>query len=178
MKIFDQEIDGLRLLVPTLHEDARGAFRRHFCQKSLLENGIDFSVAQGNVSENRKKHTLRGLHYSHLPSNESKIISCMSGSIWNVVIDVRANSPTYLKQQIFEIDTINRVSLLVPAGCANGFLTLSDNTLVHYYMGDFYGNASDDGFRYDDPTFDIQWPHTPKVISDKDLSLPLFKRNT
>ncbi len=174
MNIVQQEIDGLFLLEPSLFEDERGIFRRHFCKNELDAAGIAFSVAQGNISENFAKHTLRGFHYSKLPSQESKILSCVSGAFWNVVIDVRPTSSTFMKSVSLEISADNRLSLLVPAGCANGFLTLENNTLAHYYMGDYYGNASDSGFRYDDPQFNIDWPFPPKVISEKDENLPTF----
>ncbi|PHR10160.1 MAG: dTDP-4-dehydrorhamnose 3,5-epimerase [Sulfitobacter sp.] len=174
MKFLQQKIEGLFVLEPNIFRDERGIFRRHFCQKELQASGVEFNVAQGNISENFAKHTLRGFHYSKLPSQESKILSCVSGAFWNVVIDVRPTSPSFMNKFCFEISADNRISLLVPAGCANGFLTLKDNSIAHYYMNDFYGAASDSGFRFDDPQFDVAWPFLPQVMSEKDLQLPNF----
>jgi dTDP-4-dehydrorhamnose 3,5-epimerase len=174
LKLIPQVLDGIFILEPDLFADERGIFRRHFCKQELSEVGVEFDVAQGNISENFKKHTLRGFHYSELPSKEQKILSCVAGRAWNVTIDVRPGSPTYLQKMAFEISAKNRKSILVPAGCANAFLTLEDQTIFHYYMGEYYGLASDSGFRFDDPQFSVEWPHEPEIISQKDLSLPHY----
>lgn len=171
MTLIPQTIDGVFINEPTLASDERGVFRRHFCKHELQAVGVDFDVAQGNISENFKKHTLRGFHYSKLPSKEIKLLSCIAGSAWNVTIDVRPNSPTYLQKLAFEISAENRKSILIPAGCANAFLSLEDQTSFHYYMGEFYGVASDSGFSFDDPQFSVEWPHSPEIISEKDLHL-------
>ena len=141
----------------------------------MKKNKIDFEVFQGNISENFKKHTMRGFHYQKSPSKESKIISCVTGSIFNVVIDLRVTSKTYLKNVSLKISSINRESVYVPSGCANAFLTLSDDTIVHYYMGDYFSPETYCGIRYNDPMFSIEWPYEPKVISLKDLKIPDFK---
>jgi dTDP-4-dehydrorhamnose 3,5-epimerase len=169
-----QEIADVYLLESQSHKDERGLFRRHYCEKELKHNGIDFSAKQGNVSENSKTHTMRGFHYQKNPSNESKIISCIKGSIFNVLIDLRKTSPTFLKWQYFNLSSENRESLYIPVGCANAFLTLEDNTWVHYYMNDFFVTDSY-GFRYNDPCFKINWPFKPKFISEKDLNYPDFQ---
>jgi len=166
-----QKIDGVFLLEALLHRDERGLFRRHYCEKELKENGIDFSVKQGNISENTKKFTMRGFHYLKAPSNESKIISCITGSIFNVIVDLRRNSPSFLQWQEFTISSSGRESLYIPVGCANCFLTLEDDTRIHYYMNDFFSTESL-GFRFNDPSFNIQWPSIPKYISDRDLNYP------
>jgi dTDP-4-dehydrorhamnose 3,5-epimerase len=170
--IFQQQlIADVFLIEPHSHRDERGLFRRHYCEKELKDNGIDFKVKQGNISENAKKHTIRGFHYQQAPSKESKIISCISGSIFNVIIDLRKNSPTFLKYQEFNISSDRRQSLYIPVGCANAFLTLEDNTLIHYYMNDFFTTESF-GFRYNDPLFSINWPEKPNCISSKDNNYP------
>ena len=162
-----QEIADVFIIEAQTHIDERGLFRRHYCEKELKDNGIDFTVKQGNVSENTKKHTIRGFHYQKTPSKESKIISCISGSVFNVIIDMRKNSTTFLKWQEFYISSESRQTLYIPVGCANAFLTLENNTLIHYYMNDFFTTDSL-GFRYDDPAFAINWPVKPEHMSEKD----------
>jgi dTDP-4-dehydrorhamnose 3,5-epimerase len=175
MNFSPQKIKDLKLITPDLHHDERGVFRRSFCEDEFKKNQINFKVAQGNISENYKKHTLRGFHYQKAPSDESKIISCVTGSLFNVVIDLRRPSKTYLKSVAFEISSDKKESIYVPAGCANAFLTLSDNTIVHYYMGDSFRPESYSGIRYNDPVFSIDWPFEPKVISEKDLNIADFQ---
>ena len=168
-----QQIDGVFLMEAQLYRDERGLFRRHYCENELKENGVEFSVKQGNISENIKKLTLRGFHYQKVPSKESKIISCISGSIYNVIIDLRKDSSTFLKWQAFNLSASGRESLYIPVGCANTFLTLEDDTRVHYYMNDFFSSDSL-GFRYNDPFFNIPWPYQPVMISQRDNDFPDF----
>ena len=174
MKFIFQSIEGLVLIRPEVFDDNRGAFRRNFCAKELKENGIEFPVLQGNISENKSIFTLRGFHYQKKPSNESKILTPITGGIHNVVIDLRSDSPTFLKSVALDILSSSRDSLHVPAGCANAFLTTAADTVVHYYMGDYFKPESYAGFRYNDPYFDVQWPHAPMVISDRDAAFPDF----
>ena len=175
MNFLKQSIGGLFLIKPELHQDGRGIFRRSFCKDEFEKNGINFEVAQGNISENFKKYTLRGFHYQKSPSYESKVISCVTGSLYNVVIDLRKSSKTYLKSVVLEISSVSKESICVPSGCANAFLTMTDNTAVHYYMGDSFRAETYAGIRYNDPMFSIKWPCEPKVISDKDLKIPDFQ---
>lgn len=174
MKFFNQSIEGLVLIKPEVFEDNRGAFRRNFCAKELKENGIEFSVCQGNISENTTQYTLRGFHYQKNPSSESKVLTPVSGDIYNVVIDLRPASSTFLKWVALEVSSLRRESLHVPAGCANAFLTTTANTVVHYYMGDYFKPESYSGFRYNDPYFGVQWPHAPAAISGRDAAFPDF----
>ena len=175
MNFIPQLIPDLKLITPNIHQDDRGIFRRSFCIEEFKRNKIDFKVFQGNISENFKKHTMRGFHYQKPPSEESKIISCITGSLLNVVIDLRKTSQTYLKTVSLEISSLHRESIYVPPNCANAFLTLCDETIVHYYMGDYFKPESYFGIRYNDPMFSINWPFEPKVISEKDLNIPDFK---
>ena len=174
MKFVCQSIEGLVLILPEVFEDNRGTFRRNFCFKELKKNGIELSVSQGNISENKSMFTMRGFHYQKNPSSESKVLTPITGSIHNVVVDLRSDSPTFLKSVALDILSSRRESLHVPAGCANAFLTIETNTLVHYYMGDCFKPESYAGFRYNDPYFDVQWPHAPTVISDRDTAFPDF----
>ena len=135
---------------------------------------VKFDVKQGNFSENLKKGTLRGFHYQKSSKNDSKILSCVSGSLINVTVDLRRRSETFLKSCILKISSKSRESIYIPAGCANAFMTLENDTNIHYYMNEYYNKKNDSGFRYDDPTFNVKWPYRPKVISKKDLSFENF----
>ena len=174
MQSYEQSISGLKIMVPSIFGDERGTFRRNFCRNTLLASGVDFECVQGNISCNDSKHTMRGFHYQKFPSNESKILTPITGSIYNVVVDLRKKSSTYLKCCSVSVASDRFESLLVPAGCANAFLTLEDNTIIQYYMGDIFRDQSYAGFRYDDPFFNIKWPHAPVCISDKDRSFKDF----
>ena len=169
-----QSIKGVILIKPEVFEDNRGSFRRTFCKQELKENGIDFLVCQGNISENMHQYTMRGFHYQKNLSCESKILTPITGRIYNVLIDLRPTSTTFLKSISLDISSLRKESLHVPAGCANAFLTMEANTVVHYYMGDYFKLESYSGFRYNDPFFNVQWPHLTKVISDKDKNFPDF----
>lgn len=174
MRFVHQSIAGLILIQPDVFEDNRGSFRRTYCAKEFKENGIDISVYQGNISENVAQYTMRGFHYQKSPSNESKILTPVSGSVFNVLIDLRPSSVTFLKSIALELSSSRRESLHVPAGCANAFLTMEANTVVHYYMGDYFRPDSYCGFRYNDPFFNVQWPHSIAVISDRDKTFADF----
>ena len=174
MNFISQKINGLFLIIPDLHIDERGVFRRSFCKEVFEKNGVSFNSLQGNISENFNKHTLRGFHYQSSPSNESKIITCVTGSLFNIVLDLRKKSNTYKQWSTLEINSKKGQSIYVPAGCANAFLTLEENTIVHYYMNDSYNPNACKGIRYNDPAFSFKWPFEPKIISEKDLNFPDF----
>ena len=166
------EIKDTFLIKPKLFEDNRGSFRRSFCSNEFQENGIVINISQGNISENPNLGTLRGFHYQLAPFQEDKVITCLTGSIFDVIIDLREDSPTYLKKAIIEIDSNNKNSLFIPKGCANAWLTTKENTIIHYYMSEIYKPGYDRGFRYNDSFFNIKWPFEPKLISKKDQSYP------
>jgi len=174
MKFVEQSLAGVVLIVPEVFKDHRGAFRRNFCTKELADNGIEFSVCQGNISENPTQYTMRGFHYQKSPSRESKIITTISGSVYNVVVDLRVSSKTYLNWVAIDLSAARRDSLHVPAGCANAFLTTEMNTVVHYYMGDHFRSETYSGFRYNDPHFAVEWPREPVIISDRDATFADF----
>lgn len=171
MKFIEQKISGLFLVEPSLHQDDRGVFRRSFCVEEFNNAGINFTVKQGNISQNFYKHTLRGFHYQLEPSRESKVISCIIGALYNIVLDLRKGSQTHYQWVALEVDAESRQSIVVPAGCANAFMTMDDNTIVHYYMGDSFAPNSYRGIRYNDPMFGFVWPCEPEVISEKDMNL-------
>ena len=174
MKFYKQKIKGVYLIEPEPFIDDRGVFRRHFDQKEFKANLISSKVVQANVSENKYKYTLRGFHYQVYPFGEGKTLSCIKGVIFDIIVDVRPNSPTYLQWLPFELDEDNRKSIHIPPGCANAFLTLKDHSIIHYYCSQFYNPKSERGIRYNDPLFNFKWPHQPLVISDKDKFHPNF----
>jgi dTDP-4-dehydrorhamnose 3,5-epimerase len=174
MKFEALKINGVWLIEPEVHSDDRGAFRRHFCAREFAERGITPTVAQGNVSENPRAGTLRGFHYQAPPQQEAKTLSCIAGALYDIVVDLRPASPTFMQWVAVELSARDRRSLHVPAGCANAWLTTAPDTVVHYYMSDFYAPAADRGLRYDDPAFGFRWPAAPAVISARDRSYPDF----
>lgn len=175
MKFIKQKINKLYLIKPKLYRDNRGSFRRVFCKKNFIKKNINFKFVQSNVSENLKKGTLRGFHFNKTLKRESKVISCVSGRIFLVVIDLRKKSKTYLKKINFNLSLKNKYSVFIPSGCANAFLTLENNTVIHYLMGDYFEKKNDGGFNYKSNNLNIKWPIKPKIISKKDLSLSDLK---
>jgi dTDP-4-dehydrorhamnose 3,5-epimerase len=163
------------LIEPNPFEDERGSFRRHFCEKEFSENGIESFIRQANVSENKSKFTLRGFHYQIGASAEGKTLSCISGSIYDIIVDVREDSPTFKKWMYFKINSKNKQSIHIPPGCANAFFTLEENCIIHYYCSQSYNSEAERGIRYNDPLFNFIWPSEPKVISKKDKNHPDFK---
>jgi dTDP-4-dehydrorhamnose 3,5-epimerase len=155
--------------------DARGFFARCWCRKEFESNGLNPGLVQCSISFNSLKGTLRGLHYQAAPYAEAKLVRCTSGALYDVVVDLRPQSPTF-KQWIGVLLTpANRHMVYVPEGCAHGFLTLADETEVLYQMSEFYNPDSARGVRWDDPAFGIAWPRTVEVISERDRSYPDFE---
>lgn len=151
-------------------------FARTFCRKEFESHGLNPDLVQCNISYNKKKGTLRGVHYQAAPYEEAKLVSCIRGAIYDVIIDMRPDSPTYGQWIAVELTarrlpfTAHFRMLYVPKGFAHGFQTLEDDTLVFYQMSEFYHPESARGIRWDDPMFVIQWPIYDKIISDKDRS--------
>jgi len=170
----ETDIQGLFILSSDPHTDERGHFARLYCGSELGDNGIPFPVAQSSISHNVSAGTLRGLHYQSDMAPESKIVRCVRGSIWDVAVDLRPSSKTYLKWFGAELSADNLNALLIPAGCAHGFLTLTDFSDVLYMMDQAYVPDSARGARWNDPTFTINWPHDPAVISERDATYPDF----
>jgi len=174
MKFFEQKIPNVYVIKPEPFMDKRGLLRRNFCQREFAEHGISIDIKQCNISENSLRYTLRGFHYQRHPFQESKVLSCIKGSLYDIVVDLRPDSPAYLQWVSLDLTEENRMSLYVPAGCANAYLTLSDNTRILYYHSDFYTPNAEGGIRYNDPFFKFQWPAEPLVISEKDKSYSAF----
>lgn len=154
--------------------DSRGFFARAFCENEFADHGIEFRVVQANTSYSHKKHTLRGMHYQEKPHQEAKLMKCIKGAIFDVIIDMRPDSPTFKKWMGVELSERNRKMIYVPEGFAHGFVTLEDDTEVYYPVTELYTPGAEKGIRWDDPAFNIQWPVKPQIISEKDQNWPLF----
>ena len=148
--------------------DDRGFFARSFCEKEFKDHGLNPRVVQGNISFNEKKGTLRGMHYQIKPFEEVKLVRCTRGAIYDVIVDLRSDSPTFKQYFGLLLTAHNRLSLYVPAGFAHGFITLEDDTEVFYQMSEFYSPEHARGFRWNDPAFGIEWPLEPAMISERD----------
>ena len=157
-------------------EDERGFFGRSYCQREFDAHGLNTNVVQANVSYNKKKGTLRGMHTQLRPFSESKLVRCTRGAIYDVIVDVRVESETFTQWIGVELTADSYRMLYVPEGFAHGFITLEDNTDVTYQVTQFYTPEAERGFRWDDPAFNIQWPITPELISAKDMAHPAFDK--
>jgi dTDP-4-dehydrorhamnose 3,5-epimerase len=152
--------------------DERGFFARTWCQREFISRGLDSFLVQCNVSFNKRKGTLRGMHYQTGPHSETKLVRCTRGAIYDVVVDLRRESPTFKEWVAVVLTADNRNMIYIPKGCAHGFLTLEDQSEVFYQMGEFYDPESARGVRWDDPAFRIVWPEKVEVISERDRSYP------
>jgi len=175
MKALATSVEGAFLIEPEAIEDDRGYFMRAFCARELQELGIKFPVAQANLAGSLHKGTLRGMHYQMEPYEEGKLIRCIKGSIFDVVLDIRADSESYGKWYGAELTSSNHHMLFVPPGCAHGYLTLEANTEVYYLVSEYYSPGAEQGIRWNDPQFQIDWPiKNDLVMSDKDQVWPDF----
>ena len=170
VKLINTKIHSCKFIKPKRILDNRGYFNRIYCSD---EYGCDFNFVQTNLSFTLEKGTIRGLHYQVNPYSEEKIVTCVSGSIFDVVVDLRPDSPTYLQHESFLLNTDNGCSVLIPKGCAHGFQTLEDNSTVHYLVSNFHNINCEKGLKYDDKSLNIDWPLEVTNISDKDSKWPL-----
>lgn len=150
------------------HTDERGAFARTFCVEEFREHGLPTDFPQCNLSYNCAAGTLRGMHYNCATLGESKLVRCVRGAIYDVIVDLRADSPTQWKWFAIELTAMNARALLIPIGFAHGFLTLEDGCDIHYHMGTVFRPEASRGFRWNDPSIAIEWPDTPSVVSEHD----------
>ena len=155
-------------------EDERGFFARSFCQKEFEEHGLNFRIVQCNLSYNKKRGTLRGMHFQVAPYEEAKLVSCMKGAVYDVIIDLRERSSTYCQWFAVELTAENHKIVYIPTGFAHGFQTLADNTTVFYQMSEFYHPECARGVRWDDTAFEVKWPIKNYIISAKDRQFPDF----
>jgi dTDP-4-dehydrorhamnose 3,5-epimerase len=156
--------------------DDRGFFARSWCQKEFSEHGLNPRLVQCNISFSQKRGTLRGMHFQQAPHEEAKLVRCTRGAVFDVIIDLRQDSPTFKKHFAARLDSENRHMLFVPEDFAHGFQTLADDTEVFYQMSDFYEpKAARAGIRWDDPVFGIRWPIADPILNDRDRTFPDFQ---
>jgi len=172
MKFIEQKLPGVFLIESEPFVDDRGSLRRHFCRQEFAENGITIDIAQCNVSENKYAFTLRGFHYQLSPHSEGKTLSCLKGSIYDIIVDLRPTSKKYMQWVGLELNQKNRRSIHIAPGCAHAFLTLEDNCLIHYYSSEPFMPNFERGIRYNDTAFNFKWPRQPKLVSEKDMNHP------
>lgn len=179
MIFIDTPIPDAYVLEPQRIEDHRGFFSRVFCEKELSIHGLKGGVAQANMAFSERQGTLRGLHFQRTPHAEVKIVRCTRGALYDVIVDLRPESPAFGQWFGVELNEDNRRMIYVPEGCAQGYLTLAGRTEMYYLTSEVYHPEAASGVRYNDPAFGIVWPAGVAVISEQDLNWPDFcGRNT
>lgn len=175
MTFLETKIPDAFLIALDTSEDERGFFARTFCENEFRARGLDPRIAQCSISFNKRKGTLRGMHYQVSPHAEAKLVRCARGTIYDVIVDIRESSPTYRQWEGIELSATNGKMLYIPKGVAHGFQTLEDNSEVFYQISELYHPESARGFAWNDHAFAITWPLTLTAISDKDRSYPAFE---
>jgi dTDP-4-dehydrorhamnose 3,5-epimerase len=175
MRFTETKLSGAYVIDIEPRDDTRGFFARAFCQREFEQYGLKPVVAQCNCSYNHRRGTLRGMHYQLPPAAETKLVRCTRGAVYDVIVDLRPDSPTYLEHVGVHLTEGNRRQLYVPEMFAHGYLTLTDGAEVVYQVGEFYTPGCERGIRYDDPILNIRWPIPAEVLSDKDASWPPFQ---
>ena len=165
-------LQGVALVECERMKDERGSFARVFDEQVFEKAEYPLHIVQSNMNFNAKRGTVRGLHYQITPHAETKLVRVIAGALYDVILDLRPDSPSYKKWEAFELSAENGHALYIPEGCAHGFQTLADKTEVFYEMGNYYNPDAGRGIRFDDPVFNIEWPLPVSVISDKDRSYP------
>ena len=176
MRFTPAPLAGVYLIQLEPHTDARGMFARAFCAREFAKRGLQTSFVQANVSTNERAGTLRGLHFQRSPHAEVKLVRCTRGAVYDVVVDMRTDSPTYLRWFGAELTSENGAMMYVPQGVAHGYQALSDGASVFYMVSTYYTPAAEGGLRHDDPALAIGWPRPVSAISDKDARWPLLRR--
>jgi len=174
MIFIETKLQGTFIIQPERLEDERGFFARTWCKREFAAQELDTKLVQCNVSFNKKYGTLRGMHHQVAPHEEAKLVRCTMGAIYDVIIDLRPNSPTFKDWVSIELTAENRKMIYIPEGFSHGFMTLKDNTEVFYQMSEFYAPECARGIRWNDPAFDIIWPEGITVMSEKDKQYPDF----
>ena len=173
MRFHSTKLSGVWLVEPERHVDERGFFARTWCMREFGEQGLETQFVQCNLSFNTSRGTLRGMHWQTVPHEEVKLVRCTRGAVYDVVVDVRPGSPTQWAWLAFELTEQNQRTVYIPPGIAHGFLTLVDNTELHYQMSQFYEPTAARGVRWNDPKLAIDWPFAVNVISPRDEVFPL-----
>ena len=171
----ETSLKGAFIVDDELREDERGFFARSWCENEFKEHGLTPHLAQCNISFNKKLGTLRGMHYQVSPFVEAKLVRCTKGAIYDVIVDLRPESPTFKQWFRVELTEENHRSVFIPAGFAHGFQTLQDNSEVFYQMSEFYHPECARGVRWNDPAFGIDWPIDQQIISQRDQEYPNFE---
>jgi dTDP-4-dehydrorhamnose 3,5-epimerase len=174
MIFIETQLQGVFTIEPEKLEDERGFFARTWCQREFAAHGLNPRLVQCNISFNRKRGILRGMHYQAAPHEEVKLVQCTRGRIYDVIIDLREKSPTFKQYIAVTLTAQHHEMLYIPEGFAHGFQTLEDNTEVLYQMSEFYAPVYGRGVRWDDPVFGIQWPPAERIISERDRSYQDF----
>lgn len=172
MKFQATALPGVFEVLAEPSADPRGRFLRTWCADEFAAAGLDFRPHQTSISENRARHTLRGMHWQDAPAEERKLVRCLRGAVFDVAVDLRADSPTRLHWVAVELRADRHNALLIPRGCAHGFLTLTEDAWLEYMIDAAYVPAMARGARWNDPAFGIAWPAAPAVISDRDAAWP------
>ncbi len=174
MIFLETRLTGAYVIQPEKRADERGFFARSWCMREFAEHNLNAKIVQCNISFNRKRGTLRGMHYQAAPFQECKLVRCTQGAIYDVIIDLRPESATF-KQHVSEVLTaVEHKMLYVPEGFAHGFQTLEDNCEVFYQMSEFYAPQLGRGVRWNDPAFGIEWPVSDPIIIERDRNYPDF----
>lgn len=175
MEFIKTPLGGTFVLEMERLDDDRGFFARSWCKKEFESHGLNPDLVQCSVSFNKRRGTLRGMHYQVKPYEEAKLVRCTMGAIWDVIVDMRLDSPTFKKWFATELSAENRRMLYIPEGFAHGFLTLENHSEVFYQISEFYHPECARGVRWNDPAFNIEWPDATPVINDRDMSYLDFK---
>jgi dTDP-4-dehydrorhamnose 3,5-epimerase len=176
MRIESLPVEGAALIRIDPHRDSRGFFARTFCTQEFAAAGLPTAAVQASVSYNEREGTVRGLHFQWPPSREGKLVRCLRGAIYDVLLDLRPDSPGYLQHVAVTLDEENRDAVFIPPGIAHGFQTLRPRTEVLYQMTDFFAPELAAGVRWDDSAFAIPWPRAQSTISERDAGYPDFNR--
>jgi dTDP-4-dehydrorhamnose 3,5-epimerase len=171
----ETELEGAFVIDMERREDERGFFARAFCQNEFTDHGLKPLIAQANVAYNHRRGTLRGMHFQIPPAAETKLVRCTRGAILDIIVDLRPESPTWLRHVAVELTADNHRALYVPERFAHGYQVLTDETETSYQVGEFYSPAHERALRYDDPRLGLEWPLPVRVISDKDRNAPLLQ---
>jgi dTDP-4-dehydrorhamnose 3,5-epimerase len=175
MNIVNTFIKDLLVIEPDVHGDSRGWFLESYNEQTYKKSGINIKFVQDNHSFSTQKGVLRGLHFQNNPFAQSKLVRCTHGRIWDVAVDLRKSSPTYMKWFGIELSEKNHKLLFIPQGFAHGFLTLETDCEVQYKVDNFYDKMSDKSILYNDPQIGIDWPIQHVILSEKDKNAPMFK---
>lgn len=177
MQINVQPIEGLYLVELNSAEDSRGSFTRVFCSNELKNVMNNQNIVQINISKNNQKGLIRGIHYQKKPNAEVKLINCIKGKIYDVVVDLRISSKTFLQWRSYELSQDDNKMLIIPKGCAHGFQTLTENSNLLYFHSEFYSPDQEEGINYNDPIIKIKWPLPIREVSNRDKEFKFLNNN-